>query len=237
MGHVYRAQGDIEKATTYYDKAIVVLANLVKEYPRDVSNRQELALAYHNRGLHFHYSGDTQHASEFFQRATDNYAQAVEDCPGAQFTYECPYVRSLNNYAWFLATCPQAKFRDPAKSIELVTIAINLQPEQWEYWNTLGVARYRCNKMSEAIKALEQSCSKSGGGNAFDFFFLAMAHYQSGHIDKAKEYYAKAMEDSKGGATLIEPIHHLRKEAEGLMGHLETEKSQPVAKGIGKKGE
>src|SRR4051794_23353975 len=117
MGHVYRAQGDIEKATGYYDKAIAVLATLVNEYPRDVSNREELALAYHNRGLHYQYSGDKEHAREFFQKATDNYAKALEDCPGATFTFECPYVRSLNNFAWFLATCPQPEFRDPVKSI------------------------------------------------------------------------------------------------------------------------
>ena len=50
---------------------------------------------------------------------------------------------SLNNYAWFLASCPQIEFRDPAKSIKLAQEAISLAPDQWEYWNTLGVARYR----------------------------------------------------------------------------------------------
>ena len=62
MGHVYRAQGDLPQATAYYDKAIAVLALLVNSYPHNVSNRQELALAYNNRGLHFQYSGDNQHA-------------------------------------------------------------------------------------------------------------------------------------------------------------------------------
>jgi serine/threonine protein kinase/Tfp pilus assembly protein PilF len=241
MGHVYRAQGDIDKATTYYDKAIGVLANLVKEYPRDVSNRQELALAYHNRGLHYHYSGDTLNARAYFQLATENYAKAIEDCPGAQFVYECPYYRSLNNYAWFLATCPQPEFRDSAKSIELAQMAVTAQDTQSEYWNTLGVARYRGNKLNDALKALERSCSLGGGGNAFDFFFMAMAHFQLGNTAKAKEYYDKAMEDSKGGTTLIEPIHHLRQEARAMMGgsmdQQQNEKSPPLAKGPEKKGE
>ena len=101
MGHVYRAQGDLPQATAYYDKAIAVLALLVNSYPHNVSNRQELALAYNNRGLHFQYSGDNQHAREQFQKATENYAKAVEECPGTQvdFTFGCPYARSFNNYA------------------------------------------------------------------------------------------------------------------------------------------
>ena len=150
MGHVYRAQGDIEKATGYYDKAISVIATLVEENPHVVSNRLELALAYHNRGLHYQYSGDKQHARELFQKAADNYARSIEDFPGVFITYECPYVRALNNYAWFLATCPQIEFRDPVKSIKLAENATAVAPEQAEYWNTLGVARYRGRQWTEA---------------------------------------------------------------------------------------
>ena len=218
MGHVYRAQGDIEKATGYYDKAIAILANLVQDYPHDVSNRNDLAQAYHNRGLHFQYSGDKQQAREQFQKAAQNYAKSIEECPGTQVTFECPYARSFNNYAWFLATCPQVEFRDPAKSIELAQGAVSLAPEQGEYWNTLGVARYRDRQWSEALAALDRSCKLGGGGNAFDFFFMAMAHHQLGQKDKAQLFFTKAIRESDSGATLIEPIHHLRQEADSIAG-------------------
>jgi eukaryotic-like serine/threonine-protein kinase len=235
MGHVYRAQGDLEQATANYDKAIAVLALLVNSYPHNVSNRQELALAYHNRGLHFQYSGDNQHAREQFQKATENYAKAIDECPGTpiDFTFGCPYARSFNNYAWFLATCPQAEFRDPAKAIKLAQDAVSLAPEQWEYWNTLGVGRYRARQWTESLAALDYSCTLSKGGNAFDFFFMAMAHHQLGHKEQAEANYAKAIRDSESGAALIEPIQHLRQEAEGLLG----KKSEPVAKGSGKTSE
>ena len=106
MGHVYRSQGDIEKATSYYDRAIAVLAILVQLYPHDVSNRQELALAYHNRGLHFQFSGDRQHAREQFRKATDNYARSIEECPGVQVTYECQYVRLVEQLCLVLGELP-----------------------------------------------------------------------------------------------------------------------------------
>ena len=124
-------------------------------------------------------------------------------------------------------TCPQVEFRDPAKAIKLAQDAVSLEPEQWEYWNTLGVARYRGRQWQESLLALERSCTLSKGGNAFDFFFMAMAHHQLGHKEQAEAIYAKAVRDSESGAALIEPILHLRQEAEALLG----KKSEPVAKG------
>jgi eukaryotic-like serine/threonine-protein kinase len=230
MGHVYRAQGDIEKATSYYDKAIVVLDNLVKEYPHVVGNRLELALAYHNRGLHYEYSGDKMHARELFQKATDNYTRSLEDCPTDVVFYECPYARALNNCAWFLATCPQPEFRDPGRSVKLAQEATGRAPDMAEYWNTLGVARYRTGAWKESLAALERSCSLGNGGTAFDFYFMAMAHYQLNHKDKAEKYYEKAQQDAGGSTTLIEPITHLGQEASALLG----KKIEPAAKGSGK---
>ncbi len=233
MGHVYRAQGDIEKATGYYDKAIVVLANLVREYPNVVGNRLELALAYQNRGLHYHYSGDKEHARELFQKATDNYARSIEDCPNAVILYECPVARALNNYAWFLATCPQPVFRDPVRSVNMAQQATGLVPDLAEYWNTLGVARYRAGAWKESLTALERSCDLGNGGTAFDFYFMAMAHFQLNHKDKAEKFYEKAQADSGGSTTLIEPITHLGQEASALLG----KKIEPPAKGSGKNSE
>src|SRR5581483_9389794 len=132
--------------------------------------------------------------------------------------YECPYARSMNNYAWFLATCPQVEFRDPAQSVRLAQAATGLAPESAEYWNTLGVARYRSGQWKEALAALDHSCQLAGGGTAFDFYFLAMAHYQLSHKEKAEEYYKKANQDSGGSTTLLEPITHVRTEAEALLG-------------------
>ena len=60
-----------------------------------------------------------------------------------------------------------------------------------------------------------------------------MAHFQLGHKAKAAEYLVKGQQDSSGSATLLEPITHLRQEAEALLG----KKTEPVAKDPGKKTE
>ena len=63
------------------------------------------------------------------------------------------------------------------------------------HWNTLGVARYRAGDFAGAIKAL-QKCDEliPSGHAALNDFFLAMAHWQQGNQDKARELYQRAVD-------------------------------------------
>ena len=53
------------------------------------------------------------------------------------------------------------------------------------YWNTLGVAYYRIGDLPAAIEARRKSGSR-GWDDGFNSFFLAMAHWQSGHPNQAR---------------------------------------------------
>jgi uncharacterized protein HemY len=55
---------------------------------------------------------------------------------------------------------------------------VELTPGDGAYWSTLGVACYRAEDWKATIAALEKSMELSKGGNGFDWFFLAMAHWQ-----------------------------------------------------------
>ena len=50
-----------------------------------------------------------------------------------------------------------------------------------DYWNTLGVAHYRAGAWQTATTCLERSMTLRKGGDAYDWLFLAMAHWQLGH--------------------------------------------------------
>ena len=83
-----------------------------------------------------------------------------------------------NNLAWYLATCPEPRVRKPDRAVELATKATQLAPNDGMHWNTLGVAQYRAGQYNEAITTLTKSMELRSGGDAFDWFFLAMAHWQ-----------------------------------------------------------
>ena len=71
--------------------------------------------------------------------------------------------------------------------------AIDLEPKAGNFSNTLGVAHYRAGDWKAAIAALQKSMElRKDGRDSFDHFFLAMAHWQLGEKDKAREWYGKA---------------------------------------------
>src|SRR4030095_12121793 len=116
-----------------------------------------------------------------------------------------------------LATRPEANLRDPKEAVALARRAVDLKPEEGNYWNTLGVAQYRADEWKASSAALEKSMELRKGGDCNDWFFLAMAHWQLGENDKAREWYDKAAlwmdTNAKDNAELI----RFRAEAEELM--------------------
>ncbi len=122
-----------------------------------------------------------------------------------------------NKLAWLLATCPEQEFRDPVRAVELAKRAVQLAPEKASIWNTLGVAQYRAGDWDAAIDALEKSLELQSD-NGFDFFFLAMAHWQLGEKDEVRQWYEKAVEWMEKNKPEDEELRRFRAEAEELMG-------------------
>jgi tetratricopeptide (TPR) repeat protein len=97
------------------------------------------------------------------------------------------------NLAWVLATCADSKWRDAVQAVEHAKKAVDLDPKQGSYWNTLGVANYRAGDWKAAVAALEKSMELRKGGDSFDWFFLAMARWQLGDKKDARKWYDHAV--------------------------------------------
>jgi tetratricopeptide (TPR) repeat protein len=69
--------------------------------------------------------------------------------------------------------------------------AVELKPENWMYWNTLGVSAFRSKDWKSASAALQKSISLNEGGGAIDFFFLAMTLWHQGKTEDAQMYFKK----------------------------------------------
>jgi tetratricopeptide (TPR) repeat protein len=101
-------------------------------------------------------------------------------------------VLCCNARAQELATGPESA-RDPQRVVFLVRRAIELSPGQSLSLNSLGVAQYRAGRYAEAITTLEQSLAAGAGrSDAFDLFFLAMAHHRLGHREEARRCLDRA---------------------------------------------
>jgi tetratricopeptide (TPR) repeat protein len=137
--------------------------------------------------------------AERYTEAKNRYlrmASIVETIPQPSLTSSGRYsvVQALNGCAWMLATCPDEALRSPRDAVTYARRALELEPNDGEVWNTLGVAYYRLGNLEEARNAFYRSMELHDEGNAFDWFFLAMIHHKLGHKDRARTWYDKAVQ-------------------------------------------
>ena len=94
--------------------------------------------------------------------------------------------------ARLLANHPDDAKRDPERAIALARKSVDQSPRDADLWNTLGVAYYRAGKWDDAIAALNKSMELRAGGDAYDWFFLAMTHKKAGRADEARKWFEQA---------------------------------------------
>ncbi|MGD0039111.1 MAG: protein kinase [Isosphaeraceae bacterium] len=138
------------------------------------------------------------------------YESAVHDLEAALARDpQQPFAREslalcCNNRAWELAASPES-ILDPQRALVLARRAIELSPGQAMYLNTLGVAQYRSGQYAEAITTLERSLAAGAGqSDAYNLFFLAMAHHRLGHADQARACFDRAVRWLRAQKSLLE---------------------------------
>jgi tetratricopeptide (TPR) repeat protein len=123
----------------------------------------------------------------------------------------------FNEASWFLATAENPASRDPALALELAQRATRLSGDA-NYWNTLGVARYRAGDFKQALADLEKSAQLDHDRTSFNSFFIAMAYKQLGDTDSGRRLYAQAVEWMEKKAPQNPELLRFRTEAEHLFG-------------------
>ena len=122
-----------------------------------------------------------------------------------------------NNLAWMLANCPDESLRDPTQAVVLAERAVATRPQNADCWNTLGVARYRSSDWDGAVAALETATRFRSSDDPNDLYFLAAAHWQLGHPELARGYFARAVEAVQNRPASAE-LDRFRAEAIALLG-------------------
>ena len=85
------------------------------------------------------------------------------------------------------------KLGEARRAVKLARRAVELAPTKGLCWNMFGVALCRTGKWTEAIDALKRSIALRSGGDATDWFFVAMAFRHLDHNDRARRAYKRAI--------------------------------------------
>jgi tetratricopeptide (TPR) repeat protein len=132
---------------------------------------------------------------------------------------DAPGIAGWHNYlAWLLTNYPSLKLGDPGQAVAHAQKAVELAPGSGSYWNTLGVAQYRNGDWKAAIEALMKSVQLDKRHDSFNFFFLAMAHWQLGEKDKARAWYDQAVTWMDKNRPQDAELKRFRAEATALLG-------------------
>jgi serine/threonine protein kinase/Tfp pilus assembly protein PilF len=125
--------------------------------------------------------------------------------------------KNVHHLAWLLATCPDAKLRDPDRAVKLARKAVESAPKDGSVWNTLGVAHYRASDWKAAIAALHKSMELRNG-DAWTWFFLAMACWQLEKKEEARKWYDQAVQWMEQNQPKNQELGRFRAEAAELLG-------------------
>jgi tetratricopeptide (TPR) repeat protein len=127
-------------------------------------------------------------------------------------------AQALNDLAWELATAPPGSARDPKRAAALARRAVGLTPEDGGAWNTLGVALCAAGCWKEAALALGRSVRLRKGGDAFDWFPLAVAEHHLGNAKQARDWFDRAVRWTQANRPGDQQLKRFRDEAAGVLG-------------------
>lgn len=141
--------------------------------------------------------------------------------------YEPAWCHAANDLAWQLLVCSDESFRNPTEAFRLAQQVVQRRPADDDYQNTLGVAQYRLNQLKEARQTLDQAVLLNGG-DALDYYALAMVHWKRNEPQKASKYMDLAAIWCREHESSDEGLIILREEAEQLLKEMPATGSTPA---------
>ena len=199
LGDLYYAHDANDRAIHFHRQAIEKSKRFPSLLFRTIVGHRALVYRLHELG-----KLDAEARQDFLN--TIEMARASED-PNAW----AAAARALINTV-------DADLRDVDAGLVLAARAVQADPENRTFWNTMGVAQYRAGEYASAITSLGKALDPNGGVPS-DFFFLAMANHRNGEPDKAKRWYDKAVDWMNEHDELENPkLMQYRAEADELIG-------------------
>ena len=137
-------------------------------------------------------------------------------------------AEALNTVAWFQARFPDDASFKPEQALISAQKAVALEPSNWLYLNTLGVAAFRVGDWKTAEKSLRESIGFNGG-RAEDWFFLAMTRWRQGECQEARRWFDQAVSWVSRNKSSYE-LRRFHAEAAALLGLPEPDSKQSTRK-------
>jgi len=164
LGNALDDQGKLEQAVAEYRTAIRIKPDLME--------------AHYNLGLLLFGQGKSEEAIPLFRDAS-------------RLKPDDPEAHDYLAFALVLAT--KRPRHDYDEGLVHARKAVELAPKEEHTYRTLAIAEYRSGHWAESLAASERSTALVKGGDANDWFLIALADWQRGEEDKARTWFDKAV--------------------------------------------
>ncbi|MDX2035252.1 MAG: protein kinase [Isosphaeraceae bacterium] len=156
--------------------------------------REKRASEHYRRGRILGALGRDREASESYRIAADFYEALVDLESDRREAFRYARAACLNNGARSLVK-PSGATRVDAEQAERFSLAaLDLYPKRGDFLNTLGIVRYRLGDLARAAETLSESMSRRNGGDAADWFPLAIVRLRLGDEPEARRLFTRATE-------------------------------------------
>jgi serine/threonine protein kinase/tetratricopeptide (TPR) repeat protein len=209
LGRTRARLGELTEAEEAYRQALPVAEKLAEDFPRIPRYRSDLAGLHQGVGDVLLARGRREDARNAYAQVIAIRKQLVRDFPASP-----GHCRDL---AWFLVTCPDPDLWDAAQATRLARQAIALAPRGGDCWRTLGVACYRAKDWQGAVAAFRKAMNFRAGRDGWEWFILAMAHWQLGDKQQARALYDRAIQWMDEHQPRDEKLRRWRAEAAALL--------------------
>jgi tetratricopeptide (TPR) repeat protein len=192
-------------------RVVLLQQRLAEDFPGVMSLSTHLLFRQVELMKLLEHIGQIHEADEVRHQLWDNCTAVLKSEAGDFNTW--------NNLAWTLASRPGTSLKDASLAVKLAGQAVNHAVENGEYWNTLGIARYRAGDFAGAAEALERSMQLRSGGDPNDWLFLAMVRYSQGQPGTARRWFDRSRRwlEARPVDSLTEELPHFQAEAVRLL--------------------
>jgi uncharacterized protein HemY len=129
--------------------------------------------------------------------------------------------------AWDLVTFPDLKQRNPKKAVEAASKAVAAESRNANYWHTLGVAQYRDGQYAAALQSFDKSMILRDGGDGFDWYYVALAHWKLHNSQQAIDYLHKAQDWKRAEQVGVKDLLGIDDEAERVILASASQQARP----------
>jgi tetratricopeptide (TPR) repeat protein len=167
----WNGRGIVRARLQQLDEAVADFSEAIKLNPKNME-------AWNNRA-------DAHCSLHHYGQAIADYKEAIRLDERDAYPY--------GHMGWLLTTAADPKYRDPVEALKMAKKAVELGPKEAAYWTALGLAHVRFGEGKAAVPALDKAMKMSQGGDASDWFILAMAQWQIGNKELARTWYNRGV--------------------------------------------